>query len=166
MRMSFGRLQQLCRWHDAGFSAGGGCGYVSLGKREVKVSPRHLQKLMAPSIHHHQEKAAQKVQVTEPPRTLKLKPPRGARRPAARVKATNTQNRPSSSSGKEGGSSSSPGQGSPSPGDDGGGEEESDSSDGEPPQLALLRCLNREKGLLESIRSKIDALLSLEEVPS
>ena len=161
--MKIGRLQQLCRWHDAGFSAGGGCGYVSLpGGREVKVSPKHLSKLMAPSIHHHQEKAAQKVQTTEPPRTLKLKPPRGARRPAARVKATNTQNRPSSSSGKEGGSSSSPGQGSPSPGDDGGGEEESDSSDGEPPQVgALFRCLGREKALLENIRRNLDALLSL-----
>lgn len=48
-------------------------------------------------------------------------------------------------------------------GDDGGGSEDGgDESPGdEPPQVALLRCLNREKGLLESIRSKIDALLSL-----
>jgi hypothetical protein len=58
-----------------------------------------------------------------------------------------------SSGGSERGASPSPGTGGSSPG--------GDSPEGEPPQVgALFRCLGRERGLLESIRRNLDALLS------
>lgn len=88
-------------------------------------------------------------------------PTAAPRRVLPSARAVRPVNLPSSG-GSERGASPSPGTGGSSPGG-GDGEDGGDSpdGDGEPPLIAhLFRSLRRERGLLESIRRNLDALLS------